>query len=297
MYSIVRISDGLGNQMFQYAFAKKLQSIGMSEVYLDIRYINNEDGANHNELVKFNHRREYGLSHFKTSLPIADERMLARWDYIAAQSGVKGFVCKLAQNGLWPWQYRDEYVDRSKKRESAIDTYRKNIFPQYFRGYYFDLRYYDDIKAILQKEFRLRVPLKLPRELRKSLLYDQTVSIHIRRGDYQKMHWDISRKPYYSKAVETMNKMVGDPVFLLFSDDIEWVKKNMEIDGRKIYVSDQGLKDYEEFAIMEHCKHHIIANSTFSYWAAYLNMHTDKIVIYPRRWRRSEIIPKKWIGI
>ena len=51
MYSIVRISDGLGNQMFQYAFAKKLQSIGMSEVYLDIRYINNEDGANHNELV------------------------------------------------------------------------------------------------------------------------------------------------------------------------------------------------------------------------------------------------------
>ena len=118
MYSIVRISDGLGNQMFQYAFAKKLQSIGMSEVYLDIRYINNEDGANHNELVKFNHRREYGLSHFKTSLPIADERMLARWDYIAAQSGVKGFVCKLAQNGLWPWQYRDEYVDRSKKRES-----------------------------------------------------------------------------------------------------------------------------------------------------------------------------------
>ena len=68
MYSIVRISDGLGNQMFQYAFAKKLKSIGMSEVYLDIRYINNEDGANHNELVKFNHRREYGLSQDRKSV-------------------------------------------------------------------------------------------------------------------------------------------------------------------------------------------------------------------------------------
>lgn len=296
-HHIVRISDGLGNQMFQYAFARKLQWMGKANIYLDIRYINNEDGANRSELAKLNHHREYGLSHFKISLPVADEHILARWDYIAAQKGIKRIINKLAQYGLWPWQYREEYMEGRKKEELEIDSYKKFFFPVYFRGYYFDLRYYDDIKVILQKEFQLKVPMKLPEKLREALIYDQTVSIHIRKGDYKKMHWDISRRSYYPKAVKKMNELVRDPIYLLFSDDIEWVKENIDIDGRKIYVSDQGFKDYEEFTIMKHCKCNIIANSTFSYWAAYLNSYPNKLVIYPRCWRRIEIIPKEWIGI
>lgn len=297
LFNVVRISDGLGNQMFQYAFARKLQLLRRPEVCLDIRYINNEDGANQSKMARFNHHREYRLSHFRVSLPVAEERVLARWDYIAAKNGMKRIIYKLAQYGFWPWRYREEYREDGKREGLEIDPYKKACFPVYFRGYYFDLRYYDDIKGILQKEFRLKTPMRLSRELRQVLLYDQAVSIHIRKGDYQKMHWDISKSSYYPKAVKKMNELVRDPVYLLFSDDIEWVKENIDIDGRRIYVSGQGLKDYEELTIMKHCKHNIIANSTFSYWAAYLNSYPDKHVIYPRCWRRMEIIPKEWIGI
>jgi hypothetical protein len=104
---------------------------------------------------------------------------------------------------------------------------------------------------------------------------------------------DISHKDYYPKAITFIKDKIDNPTFLVFSDDVEWVKKNMEIGERVIYVSDMGFKDYEELAIMKHCRHNIIANSTFSYWAAYLNANPDKIVICPKRWK-SEIIPSEW---
>ncbi len=300
MSNIVRISDGLGNQMFQYAFARKLQLARHTDVYLDIRFINNEDRILRNEMAecyKQNGLREYGLNNFKISLPIADEHCLSRWDYVVERNGMKKMIVKLAQNGLWPSQYRDEDLDGQRKKRAGIYAVRNYLIPTYFRGYFFDLRYYNDIKPILQKEFQLKNPVKLPKELRRVLLHENTVSIHIRKGDYTKLHWDISRRAYYPKAVQRINELIKEPVYLLFSDDIEWVKNNLDIDGRKIYISDRGFQDYEEFTIMKHCKYNIVANSTFSYWAAYLNRNPDKIVIYPRCWKRMEIIPEEWIGI
>ncbi len=87
---------------------------------------------------------------------------------------------------------------------------------------------------------------------------------------------------------------VENPIYLFFSDDIAWVKENIRTKGKAVYISDMGFRDYEELAIMKHCKYNIIANSTFSYWAAYLNSHPDKIVICPRHWK-SNIIPKDWV--
>lgn len=293
--NVVKISDGLGNQMFQYAFARKIQIQRGGCVYLDTRFINNEDRIARGEkrrTLERNDFRKYSLNHFRIKLPVAEEPILARWRFINGKNRVDKAIFELAQEGLWVWQFKDD----SQKSKDEIWGKDDCFFPTYFQGYHFNLRYYEDIIKILQKEFTLRIPIKLPKELRWILAHENTVSVHVRRGDYLKLHCDISEKPYYEEAMRVIQERIAKPVYLVFSDDIEWVKENMPINGQKIYISSMGYADYEEFAIMKHCKHNIIANSTFSYWAAYLNSDLDKIVICPKRWM-NEIIPREWIHI
>lgn len=287
---IVKISDGLGNQMFQYAFARKLQIDTRKAVYLDTRFINNEDVVVRGEQTcrdKKNANRKYGLEHLCIKLPQADSNVLRPWSYLTDTGEVSQGIYRLAQAGLWPWQYRDEETSDVKRRE---------LLPTYYKGYFFDLSYFDSIRGVLQQEFVLKEKVQLPRELRTVLRNDNTISIHIRRGDFLKLNRDISQKEYYPKAMDYMGEVVIRPTYLVFSDDIEWVRNHLEIPGKKIYVSEMGFWDYEEMAIMKHCKHNIIANSTFSYWPAYLNANPDKVVVCPKNWK-TDAIPKQWISI
>lgn len=275
---IVRISDGLGNQMFQYAFARKWNIMTGHRVYLDTRFMNNEDlfakGRNPQLKGKLA-QREYGLSHFKTVLPEANGEVLSRLE------------------NLYQWFGRYQAED-----EKFYDTVfqKKGCLPAYYQGYFFDLRYYDDIRGVLQHEFSLKERIKQPCELRKILKRENTVSVHIRRGDFLKLNRDISGSGYYERAFAYTKEKIASPYYLIFSDDMEWVKANMDIPGEKLFVSGMGFADYEELTIMKHCKHNIIANSTFSYWAAYLNANEGKTVVCPKRWRKSTI-PEEWISM
>ena len=292
MRGIIKISDGLGNQMFQYAFARKLQTICGNEIYLDTRFINNEDifkrGKQNNTYRKCSHRI-YGLEHFKITLPVADDSILWHWNYMRQKNCIEKIESVLAKKHLWIWQYRDE-----NEVGNRVDIGCKQLScPTYFIGYYFDLNFFSGIDTILKKEFHLKKPFRLPSNLYKILKNEDTVSIHVRRGDFVKLFWDISKSDYYRKAIQMIKERVEHPVYLIFSDDIAWVKENMSIDGEKIYISEMGFEDYEELILMKYCRHNIIANSTFSYWAAYLNENPDKIVICPGRWK-ANAIPKNW---
>lgn len=282
MIHVVKITDGLGNQIFQYAFARKLQIMVGGDVYLDTRFINNEDRIARGETSRFlenNDHRKYGLNNFKITLPVADETILSKWGEY--QKNKK-------------WHYRDENEFRANSFLESLHW----LFPTYFQGYFFDLKYYQDIRSLLQKEFHLKRPVLLPQKLADILRFRNTVSMHIRRGDFVKLKYSICDDRYYLKAMGGIkNKKVKDPIYLVFSDDIEWVKRNIVIDAERIYISEMGFSDYEEFTIMKHCRHHIIANSTFSYWAAYLNPYSEKTVFYPENWSKTEIIPTDWIGI
>ncbi|MEZ3508117.1 MAG: alpha-1,2-fucosyltransferase [Lachnospiraceae bacterium] len=293
--NVVKISDGLGNQMFQYAFARKIQIQRGSRVYLDTRFINNEDRITRGEkrrTLERNDVRKYGLNHFRVRLPVANENILAKWSFINAKNQIDQVLFVLAQEGLWIWQFKDD----SQKGKGKIWAAKDCFFPTYFQGYHFDLRYYEDIKEILQKEFMLKIPIKLSKKWYWILHNENTVSLHVRRGDYLKLHCEIRDEAYYTKAMKIIEEQISHPFYLIFSDDIEWVKENIHINGEKLYISGRGFADYEELTIMKHCRHNIIANSTFSYWAAYLNSNPDKIVICPRRWM-SEIIPREWIRV
>jgi hypothetical protein len=259
-------------------------------VCLDIRFINHEDEVLRNEDVygsKKNSVRKYGLDHFRITLPTADDCTLKHWNYLCNIGNPQNEIYELSKNGFGFWKYTVE-------KESG--TKISSLLPTYYRGYFFDLQYYDDIKAILQREFVLRKKIVLPAELKSILKNDNTVSLHIRRGDFLKLSKDISQKDYYPKALDLMAQKVNEPVYLVFSDDMEWVRDNLKIDSRAVYVSGMGFQDYEELMIMKHCRHNIIANSTFSYWAAYLNSNPNKTVICPKNWQ-TKSIPDGWIKI
>lgn len=292
---VVKITDGLGNQMFQYAFARKLQIRYGKKVFLDTRSINHEDKYLRGEKDSFHKRcdhRQYGLDHFRITIPKADEKILGKWKFLDQNNRVEQILYKLCENDLWIRKYKNE--DHLKNMR---DVFKRSSFcSTYFQGYFFDLYYYNDIRTVLQKEFSLKKPMRLPVGLKKILKSRNTVSVHIRRGDFVRLFRDISLKDYYPKAIDLMIDRIEEPIFLVFSDDIRWVKENIDIDRPKIYISEMGFKDHEELAIMKHCKYNIIANSTFSYWAAFLNDHPEKIVVCPKRWKTG-IIPNGWITI
>lgn len=292
--NVVKISDGLGNQMFQYAFARMLKIKTRKSVYLDTRFINhdfNESGGKWNSFYKKCDYRKYGLNHFKITLPEADETILWKWKYRQCSNEMEKLLFLLSKYHMWPWQYK---IENNEKHTQSFLRY--SFCPTYYDGYFFDLSFFDDIKCILQKEFHVKKPVILPTQLRKILIMNNTVSIHVRRGDFTKLSRDISGTDYYCNAIQKIEEQIETPIYLIFSDDIRWVRENMQINGEKIYISEMGFLDYEEMTIMKHCKHNIIANSTFSYWAAYLNDNPDKIVICPKRWK-SRTIPNDWICI
>jgi hypothetical protein len=108
---------------------------------------------------------------------------------------------------------------------------------------------------------------------------------------------------YYHEAIKIMKEKIKNPYFFIFSDDIPWVKENLKIDGDAFFITGKKIKDHEEMFLMSRCKHNIIANSSFSWWGAWLNNNPEKIVIAPKRWfnnekiNTSDLVPDNWLRI
>ena len=135
---------------------------------------------------------------------------------------------------------------------------------------------------------------------------ENAVSLHIRRGDYlQPQHWattgSVCQLPYYRNAIAEMNKRVSAPSYYVFSDDIAWVKENLSLPNAVYIDWNKGEDSWQDMMLMSYCKHHIICNSTFSWWGAWLNPREDKTVIVPCRWfQHSEtpnIYPAGWVKV
>lgn len=179
----------------------------------------------------------------------------------------------------------------------------------YVRGQFQSEEYFKGIENILRDEFTLKQPLDSRyKELLDKIKSVQSVSIHIRRGDFMSVVTNNPLMPvsYYKNAVEYIKEKIPSPHFFIFSDDIEWAKKNLSFIEQIEFVSQPDMCDYEELTIMSRCKHNIIGNSTFSWWGAWLNIHPDKIVISPKNWLGdternkiyvSHLLPESWIQI
>lgn len=284
---IVRVFDGLGNQLFHYAYARALQEKGF-KVYLDTqkRY---ED-----TFRKFkNHaKRENKLDYFKIKLPTSKDKHMAKYAFLKQISRREKLIYFLASHGLW-----FNKIWSAKKINEGIKEKGLQFGNYYLNGWFQNEELFKDIREQLLKELHPKKKIKISKELRKLLAEEELVSVHIRRGDYVRINNTLSLH-YYRHAFQRVQEKYKQPKYLFFSDDINWVREQFGDMKYAYFISDYGqFEDYEELMIMSRCKSNIIANSTFSWWGAWLNKNPHKMVIAPKKWfdTQENIVPDEWV--
>ena len=281
---ITKLQGGLGNQLFQYALGRFLSYKLNVPLKLDIGYYQNDK------------KRECLLNNFMISALIATEEEIKKIKSESVFEKIKNLFFK-----------------RKNEQETFVESYSFNQevlnLPDntYLEGFWQNEKYFKDIESIIRKEIVLKESLPFKANLLIELINNvNSVSIHIRRGDYilpkyQKIFYPITIE-YYQKAIFLINKKVPNTHFFIFSDDIEW-SKTLFFPKNITYVdSSYGLKDFQELMVMSLCKHNITTNSTFSWWAAWLNSNQNKIVITPKKWSiyqsvHKDLIPETWIKL
>lgn len=293
---IVKLKGGLGNQMFQYAFARKLSLMKNIQVKIDISLIHNE---------VYNHY--YELNHFNIIENIASYEEVNQFIYGKFERGLHGLALKIIDKAL-P-NHKRKVVKQPKKSFDPLIL--KASDNKYFDGYWGNEKYFKDIGSTVRKEFILIEKLDDKNfEIKKKIMSVNSVSIHVRRGGYltvegAKRLFPVCTREYYENAINKIYSLVDNPQFFIFTQDYDWVKNNFKQNVPITTVKNkEGYKDLE---LMKHCKHNIIANSTFSWWGAWLNNNPDKIVIAPKVWykinsyqkmyEKGDLIPKEWIKL
>ena len=262
---IVKLSGGLGNQMFQYAAgfsaAKKLKT----NLFLDTRDYE-YDKVRVFELDKFNIS---GQNAPRSILPALKKENWLKYE-------------------LWKiLNLNPKYLIQNRFDFHAIDRITKSS--AYLAGFWFSEKYFVDAATELRWEFRLKNELSdYSRGVLKEINNSKSVSIHIRRGDYVSVEYWRERLGtcsinYYLNGLEYVKSVVGNNIrVFVFSDDIDWTKSNLEINDNSFYVSrSNNMLPHEDIVLMSSCQHHVIANSTFSWWGAWLNDRIDKVVVCP----------------
>jgi len=196
------------------------------------------------------------------------------------------------------------------EKQFNFDSNFLNIKSWYIEWYFQTEKYFIEYENDIRKDFEFIIT---PSKQNKKIIYlihsCNSISIHIRRWDYitdkqsNDFHWTCNLN-YYKKAINIINKKVQNPIFFFFSDDIKWVKENLKIKEKSYYIDwNNADTNYEDMRLMSLCKHNIIANSSFSWWWAWLNKNKEKIVIAPSKWfndkriNYSDIISINWIKI
>ena len=178
----------------------------------------------------------------------------------------------------------------------------------YLDGYWQTEKYFKEIEEIIRKEFTVKNELAdKNKEIAEEIKKTNSVSLHIRRADYitdkrTNSHHGTCGSAYYEQAVAIIAEKVKTPHFFVFSDDMDWAKKSIILDFPTVYVDhNNAVTNYEDLRLMHLCKHNIIANSSFSWWGAWLNNNPQKIVVVPKRWfvtdkmDTRDLIPNTWV--
>lgn len=284
---IVRLTGGLGNQLFQYAAARRLAHVNDSPLKLDLSHFGRNPG------------RTYALAPFNIQASIASPGEVAWFNGREKIRRLKRFLRSLDPRAHWQW-----VMQRSLYFDATILTLKGNV---YLDGAWQSEKYFADLAPILRQELVVRSePDETNRALSEQIHSVESVSLHIRRGDYatnpttRRVHGLCSLE-YYDSAVRWLAERVSQPQFFVFSDDPEWVQENLQLDYPTTVVRHNGPdKHYEDLRLMSQCRHHIIANSSFSWWGAWLSMHLNKIIIAPQQWLREfqydihDIVPAAW---
>jgi hypothetical protein len=288
---LVELNGGIGNQMFQYAAAKSLALHHRTTLKLDISP--GTDKSMPQELKP----RQFDLHYFNLPDKVADTTNI---DSFISRSALEKIKEKTKPNHKRKI-YREPFFHfDSNFFDTETDVYLKGLWQseKYFTSYKKEIKNIfqftsETIKAFQEVSFRLK--------------QQNSVSIHIRRGDYlAKVSLEVLGLiplEHYQNAIELINSKIPGSSFYFFSDDIQWVKENFQIPNATFVSGDISKDHVEDLYLMSQCRHNIIANSSFSWWSAWLNDNPEKIVIAPKKWFNKgpkdtqDLLPEKWIKI
>ena len=266
---IINLTGGLGNQMFQYAFGRALAQKYKTDLKL------------HFTNALFNIQRSYELDVFNISASMATKEDLQKFGI--TQNRVLNRLLYLFDE-----RYRiqfNRYIVTQKFPYIFNSKYLAVKNNSYIQGYWADERYFNGVENILRKEFTTKKKLdEKNQNILKQIQKTNSVSIHVRRGDYITNKTNIPKfigLNYYVNSIKKIKKSASNPVFFVFSDDIPWCKRNLNslMDNAYYIDHNKGKDSYKDLLLMSACKHNIIANSSFSWWAQWLNKNQNKTVI------------------
>ena len=280
---IVGLTGGLGNQLFQYALGRRIAYDRNLPLKLD---------ANGFENYRLH---AFSLQHFGI-----------RQDFVSPEDIARLKVRKRYRiQKLLPMNWRSLIIERQFEFDPRVlRTVRRHI---YLEGYWQSERYFKSIEPILRKELVVTTkPEGANLEMAERIQRVDGVSVHIRRGDYvsdktTSNYHGVIPLEYYFKAVEVIAGVVANPNFFIFSDDPEWARQHFSLDHPCTYVAhNRADRNYEDLRLMSMCRHHIIANSSFSWWGAWLSLHPEKVVVAPAKWfnnasvKTNDLVPTEW---
>lgn len=280
---IVQLMGGIGNQLFQYALYYKLKLLGRNVKIDDITWYRA-------------HKEFYTIEELGLKYEVASEyeihRLLDSSMSIPSRMRRKLFG-----------RHVNIYGESKYRFDEAILHLREG----YLSGYWQSEMYFKDISSILHKNIILDKSLDSANQQMADMIHQsESVSIHVRRGDYmnfenQRIYGNICTLEYYKSAMDTMREKKRDITFFVFSNDNAWAHSHFPQENVKIVEINHGKDDYLDMYLMSQCKHNIIANSSFSWWGAWLNQNEDKIVIAPYKWNNTremaDIYCERWIKI
>lgn len=281
----VLLMGGLGNQMFQYAFARAYAEKNNLELFLDTSFL--MDKTQRENFTQ----RDYELDIFNIGLPAKD-----------FSNERKKFFKKITKYFISEKIIKEKSFSFDESLLSALNC-------ELIIGYFQTEKYFKNIRDILLKDFHFCEVTSQTEQLVKLLVVSNTVSVHIRRGDYvaseanKNFHGSCSLE-YYQNAFEYINDKVNAPLYVFFSDDMDWVREKFSFVENKILVDhNKEKRSFEDMYLMSVCKNNIIANSSFSWWGAWLNKNPNKIVVAPIKWFNDksvdtrDLIPDEWVRL
>lgn len=287
---------GLGNQMFQYAIGRRIALLNQSQLKLDLHFLNDKT-----------HKKNFTIRNYE----------LAHFNINAITSNYKEFA----------YFYNNDIYSRLKRRFGSIKLIKEQglkFVPEilnlkgniYLDGYWQCEKYFESIRSILLDDFKLKPALIAQMEnniflsdIKSQIISNNSIAVHFRRGDYvtnaviNQQHGTCNIQ-YYREAIKYISGRIENPHFYLFSDDPDWLANQNIAEGYPttlVASSNMHLDMY----LMSLCQHNIIANSSFSWWGAWLNVNEEKIVIAPKQWfanqhmnnQAQDLIPEKWIKL
>ena len=286
-----KLTGGLGNQMFQYAFGRSLALRKNTVLQLDTTPLERGEGTA---------PRTYALDAFQVDAP--------RVAYPVKQRSVIGKISHRLEKQFVPYYRRKTVVQQGHRYDPRLLACRPDAT---LEGYWQSEKYFADHTSEIRRDFTFKdAPVGKNQEYAALIQRALSVSIHVRRGDYvshplASAVYVALDADYYHRAVAQLATPNNQTfAYFVFSDDPAWVAQNLSLPTPCHWINHNGPDQAaEDLRLMSLCQHHIIANSSFSWWGAWLNARSDKTVIAPRQWFKSELrnsedlVPESWILI